>query len=339
VIIDFERRLLKMLLAPKKLKDKMRGVLHLVMTPFKEGSEELDEEALREGLRFSIKGLKGEDAVFIALGSTGEFYAVNDEEFKRVAEITVEEVNGEFPVLIGTGQAGTKITIERSKFAEKIGADGVMVVLPYYHLVTRDGIYRHYKKVAESINIGVMVYNNPEVSKLYIEPDLMVRLSKIENIIAEKENTPKAEGYYWMQRMMDPNDMVIVCGLGQLMYPFEALFGCPGYVTELANFVPSMAVALYKAAIERNFDKLVELANKIAPYHEFIGRVASRRSSIPCIMSPHITIEGLPYYQAVCKTAMDLIGIPGGKVREPMESLTSEEKEELREILKNMRAL
>ena len=244
-----------MSMSPKELKERIKGVLHLVMTPFDE-EEELNEEALREAVRYVVDKLKGEDAVFIPTGSTGEFYAMNDEECKRVARIVVEEVNGEFPVIVGTGRAGTKPTIEMSRYAQDIGADGVMIVLPYYHLVTKEGIYRHYKKIADSLDIGIMIYNNPVTSKLYIEPDLMRRLSKIENIVAVKENTPKAVTYYWMQKAVDPEDMVIVCGLGQLMYPFEALFGCPGYVTELANFAPEIAVGLYKAAMRRDFDKL-----------------------------------------------------------------------------------
>jgi len=243
-----------------------------VMTPFDE-NEELDEKALREGVRWVAEKLEGEDAVFIPTGSTGEFYAMNDAECRRGAEITVEEMDGRFPVMIGTGRAGTKPAVEMSRYAEKVEADGVMVVLPYYHLVTREGIYRHYKRIAESINIGIMVYNNPEVSKLYIDPELMMQLSKIDNIIADKENTPKAEAYYWMQKAVDPDDMVIVCGLGQMMYPFEALFGCPGYVTNLANFAPNIAAALYKAAMEKDYAKLTKNCRRM-PHPLRVGRMS-----------------------------------------------------------------
>ena len=324
-----------MSMSPQELKNRMKGVLHLVMTPFDE-NEELDEKALREGVRFVADKLKGKDAVFIPTGSTGEFYAMSDDECKRVAEIVVEEVNGRFPVMVGTGRAGTKPAIEMSKFAQDVGADGVMVVLPYYHLVTEDGIYRHYKRIADSIDIGIMVYNNPVTSKLYISPDLMVRLSKIENIVADKENTPNAVTYYWMQRAVDPKDMVIVCGLGQLMYPFEALFDAPGYVTELANFAPDIAIGLYKAAVQRDFNKLRELTDKIAIYHKFLAKIAKKRGALPTILSPHIAISELPLYQSVCKEAMNLIGLPGGKVRDPMENITAEEKDELKSVLKDM---
>jgi len=325
-------------MSPKELKERTKGVLHLVMTPFDE-NEELDEKALRKSVRYVLDKLKGEDAVFIPTGSTGEFYAMNDEECKKVAKIAVEEVNGEFPVMVGTARAGTKATLEMSKYAQDVGADGVMVVLPYYHLVTKEGIYRHYKRIAESIEIGIMVYNNPVVSKLWIPPDLMARLSKIENIVADKENTANAVAYYWMQKAVDPKDMVIVCGLGQLMYPFEVLYGCPGYVTELANFVPDIAIGLYKAAMQKDFSKLTELIDKIAPYHQFISKIAQRRGTLLTALSPHIAIAELPLYQSVCKEAMNLIGLPGGKVRDPMENITAEEKQELRGILKELGVL
>ncbi|MQY59110.1 MAG: hypothetical protein GH144_05820 [Clostridia bacterium] len=327
-----------MSMSPKELKERTKGVLHLVMTPFDE-NEELDEKALRKSVRYVLDKLKGEDAVFIPTGSTGEFYAMNDEECKRVVKITVEEVNGRFPVISGTGRAGTKLSIEMSRFAQDVGADGVMVVLPYYHLLTKEGIYRHYKRIAESIDIGIMVYNNPVASKLWIPPDLMARLSKIENIVADKENTANAVAYYWMQKAVDPKDMVIVCGLGQLMYPFEALFGCPGYVTELANFAPDIATGLYKVAMQKDFSKLTELMDKIAPYHQFISKIAQKRGALPTALSPHIAIAELPLYQSVCKEAMNLIGLPGGRVRDPMENITAEEKQELRGILKELGVL
>jgi 4-hydroxy-tetrahydrodipicolinate synthase len=327
-----------MSMSPKELKERIKGVLHLVMTPF-DADEELDEKALRESLRYVVNKLKGEDAVFIPTGSTGEFYAMTDKECRKVAKITVEEVNGEFPVMVGTARAGTKPAIEMSRYVQDVGADGVMIVLPYYHLVTKEGIYRHYKKIADDLDIGIMIYNNPVASKLWIPPDLMARLSKIENIVANKENTSNAVAYYWMQKAVDPEDMVIVCGLGQLMYPFEALFGCPGYVTELANFVPEIATGIYKAAMQKDFNRLTELIDKITPYHQFISKIAQRRGALPTVLSPHIAIAELPFYQSVCKEAMNLIGLPASRTRDPMENITSEEKDELRGILKDLGAL
>lgn len=157
------------------------------------------------------------------------------------------------------------------------------------------------KELADNLNIGIMIYNNPVTSKLWVPPDLMARLSKIENIVVDKENTTNAPAYYWMQKAVDPEDMVIVRGLGQLMYPFEALFGCLGYVTELVNFAPDIATGLYKAAMQKDFKKLTELTDKIAPYHEFITKVARKRGVLPTILSHHFATLSFPFIKVFVK--------------------------------------
>ena len=323
---------------PQELKENIKGIVHLVMTHFDEEGE-VDEKAIRVSVKHVANALKGIDAVFLTTGSTAEFYAMTDEECKKIIKTVIEEVNGEYPVITGTARAGTKWTIEMSQYAQDAGADGVMVISPYYNPVTQEGLYRHYKKIAESIDIGIMIYNNPVISKLWIPPELMARLSKIENVVALKENTADALKYYWMQKAVDPEDMVIICGIGQLMFPFEAIYGCPGFVTELANFAPHIAVDFYKAAMKRDFDKLTELTDKIAPYHQFINKLAQKRGVLPTILSQYMSGSVLPFYQSIIKEAMSLIGLPGGKVREPMENLTAQEKEMLREVLENMDVL
>lgn len=327
-----------MSMKPQELKENTKGIVHLVMTHFNEEGE-VDEKAIRVSVKHVANALKGIDAVFLTTGSTAEFYAMTDEECKKIIKMVIEEVNGEYPVITGTARAGTKWTIEMSQYAQDAGADGVMIISPYYNPVTQEGLYRHYKKIAESIDIGIMIYNNPVISKLWIPPELMARLSKIENVVALKENTADALKYYWMQKAVDPEDMVIICGIGQLMFPFEAIYGCPGFVTELANFAPHIAVDFYKAAMKRDFNKLTELTDKIAPYHRFINKLAQKRGVLPTILSQYMSGSVLPFYQSIIKEAMSLIGLPGGKVREPMENLTAQEKEMLREVLENMDVL
>ena len=327
-----------MSMKPQELKKNIKGIVHLVMTHFDEEGE-VDEKAIRVSVKHVTNALKGIDAVFLTTGSTAEFYAMTDEECKKVIRTVIEEVNGEFPVITGTARAGTKWTIEMSQYAQDAGADGVMIISPYYNPVTQEGLYRHYKKIAESIDIGIMIYNNPVISKLWIPPDLMSRLSKIKNVVAVKENTADALKYYWMQKAVDPEDMVIICGIGHLMFPFEVIYGCPGFVTELANFAPHIAIDFYKAGVKRDFDKLKALSDKIAPYHQFVNKLAQKRGVLPTILSQYMSGSVLPFYQSIIKEAMSLIGLPGGKVREPMENLTSQEKEMLREVLENIDVL
>jgi 4-hydroxy-tetrahydrodipicolinate synthase len=323
---------------PKELRDNIKGVIHLVISNF-DDKDRLDEKAIKKSVNQVAEWLEGQDAVFLTTASTAEFYSLTDDECKTIISTVVKEVAGRFPVIAGTGRAGTKPAVEMSQYAQKAGADGVMLVNPYYLPPTTEGVFRHFKEIADSIHIGIMIYNNPVATKLWIPPDLMARLSKVENIVADKENTANAVAYYWMQRAVHPDDMVIVCGIGQLMYPFSALFGCRGFVTELANFAPDIAVGFYKAAQKRDFDTLTELADRLAPYHQFISQLGKKRGASPSILSPYVSGRELPFYVSVIKEAMSLKGLPGGPVREPMENLTADEKEQLRKILQQIGVL
>ena len=323
---------------PEELRQRIRGLIHMPMTHFDE-NDQLDEVAIRRGLRHAVNVLKGEDAVFLITGSTAEFYAMTDEENMRVIRIVLEEVNGKFPVIAGTGRPGTKVSIEMSQKAQQAGVDGVLIVHPYYNLVTREGLFRHYETMAENIDVGIMIYNNPVASKLWIPPDLMAKISKIRNIVADKENTASVTAYYWMQKLVDPQDMVITCGLGHLMFCFEAVAECPAFVTELVNFAPDFAIGLYKAAKSKDFDKVREYADRLSLYDRFISDCAQRRGALPTVLSPASGGSEIPLYQSIIKSAMGLVGLPSGKVREPMENITAEEKEELKNVLKRMGVL
>ena len=322
---------------PDELRRKIKGLIHMPMTIF-DKRDEIDEKALRKGLRFALNALKGEDAVFLVTGGTGEVYALTDDELMRVWRIAVEEVGGKFPIIVGAGRPATKLTIQLSQKAQEIGADGVLIISPYYNLVTQEGLYRHFKMIAENIDIGIMIYNNPVMSKMWIPSDLMVQLSKIKNIVADKENTPNAMAYYMMQRAVDPKDMVITTGLGHLMYSFEMLFGSAAFVTEMANFVPQLVIGLYRAARDRDYERVREFIDKLTTYDRFVNQ-CGRRRSVPSILSPSTGGSDIPVYQSIIKEAMSLVGLPGGKVREPMDQITVEEKKELKEVLKRMGVL
>ena len=154
-----------------------------------------------------------------------------------------------------------------------------------------------------------------------------------------KENTTNALAFYAMQKALDPEDMIIVCGPGQMLFPFEVLFDCPAFVTELTNFAPGIAVDFHKAALKKDYAALTKLMDFAAPYHEFISKVAQNKGSCPTIMSPYISSNDVYVYQSVCKEAMNLVGLPGGKMRGPMCNLTAEEIQELEGVLKKLGAL
>jgi 4-hydroxy-tetrahydrodipicolinate synthase len=325
-----------MRMTPNEFRESFKGVIDLVLTPF-DKNDQIDEEALRAQLSYVKSHFKGEDLVFLAGGSTAEFYAMNDEEWIRYIKIVVDEVNGEFPVLAGAGRAGTKYTIEMCKEAEKIGADAVMIINPYYHLVSEDGIYRHIKAIAEEVNIGIVTYNNPFTSKLWIPPALMAKIAKIKNVVGNKENTPNPMAFYKMQQLIDPEDMVIICGLGFDMFQFVSMYGCPGYITEMGAYAPELAIQIYKAGRQRDSVKMAKLIDKAILMFDFVAKVAKNRAPIPTLVAPQTVAYGQPVYQCIHKKAIELIGLPSGRTREPMEdNLTLEEINELREILITM---
>ena len=312
------------------LKNAMKGVVIVQPTPFnKDGS--LDLEGMRANTRWLLERTAGKDFIFTPLGTNGEFFNMSDDECRAVIKMVVEEVKGKAIVMAGAGKPGTLETIKMCRFAESVGADGVMVILPYYAVPEEEGVYQHYKQIAESINIGVVVYNFPAVTGSWVKPALMARISRIPNIIAVKENTPYAESYYAMQRAVDPKDAVILCGLGEQMFSFEAVYGCPGLVTAAANFAPDLSYSIYEAAAARDFDKLAGIVDSMAPYFSFISKVTVNHG-------PHTGagIAGGSMFISVLKAAMDIIGLRGGEVRLPLVGLDKEEKDELRDILRTI---
>ena len=324
-----------------ELKKAMKGVFCVQMTPFnKDGS--LDLEGMRFNTRWLLDHMPGKDFVFVPEGSNGEFFVQSEDEWKAVIKMVVAEVNGKNPVIAGAGQAGTQETIKRCKYAQSVGADGVMVVLPYYVPPEEEGVYQHYKQITESVDIGVVLYNNSLVSGCWVSPPLMAKLAKIPNFIAVKENTSSVISFHLMQKAVEP-DAVVLCGRGEEVFPFVAPFGCPGFVSFLANFAPELSYSVYEAAIAKDFDKVATIVNTFAPFFKDseVVRCMPPGSSFTAKMSashgPSIGLRGGASMQfAEMKAVMDMLGLRGGEVRLPLTGLTKEEKDELRNVVKAM---
>jgi len=317
------------------LKKAMKGVDIALTTPFnKDGS--LDLEGMRANTRWLVERTAGKDFILTPMGSTGEICGMSDDECKAVTKMVVEEVKGENVVMAGAGRAGTPETIKACQDAESLGADGAMVILPYYHVPTEEGMYQHYKQIAESVgkDFGIMVYNNSDASGSWIKPALMAKLSKIPNIMALKENTPNMFSYYAMQRTLDPKDAAIISGSGEEIFWFQALCGCPGFVTHRANFAPDLSYSVYEAAAARDFNKVAEILNLMVPLFEFEGKLDANHG-------PHtgVGVEGGSMYIGFAKAAMDIVGLRGGEVRLPLVGLNEEEKAELKNILRTIKLL
>lgn len=301
---------------PEELKEKYRGVQVVMVTPFKDDFS-IDEEGLRQNTRFQIdSGVH----VLHPTGSTGEFWNLTLEEHMKVMEIVVDETNGRVPVIPGTGYSGTKQTIEISKYAEKIGADGILVVPPYYVTATPDGIYEHYKALAESIKIGIIVYNNPAMAKISLESNLLAKLAEIPNIVGVKNTTVNFLEVTQQLHLLGEKLRFSV-GL-EPQAPYFYLAGGKGCVSELANFAPKIPLEMYKMATEKNWKRVMEIQHKLENYYEFVDRKSGESGGMLWI--------------TIIKEAMKLLKLPGWPPRKPLLPLKDKDLKELRVILKKL---
>ena len=292
--------------------EKFKGVFCVNPTPFNQDGE-FDgkaKEVLRRVIDFVIEG--GAHGVIPAAGS-GEFFLLSELERKELIDIAIDQVNGRIPVVAGTGAASTREVIMYSKYAEKAGADGVMVVTPYYSLPTEEEIYAFYKEVASAIDIPIMVYNDPFPTGVDIRPKLVARLAEIENINSIKESSIDLIRIQEITRLCGDK---MVCFFGNDYPGLDAfLLGAEGWVAS-AYFV-SMGVKLYRSITEeKNVEKAKEIHSKLL---EVVEPTSEGELSNPSS------------YIAMQKVAFELMGFPVGPPRGPVSLLTDRAKKILRE--------
>jgi len=324
-----------MAISPDTMREKIKAVSIVQATPLNaDGS--LDIVGLRANTQFLIDKCKGRRFVLVPTGSTGEAYALSDAERIKVIETVIDTVAGALPVVAGTAEAGTEQTIALSQAAEKAGADGVQVVLPYYHVPSEEGLARHFLRIADGLHIGVMIYNNPAVSKLWMPPHVMARCAEHPNIVADKENTAEVTLFKATREAVDPDKMTVVCGLGDLQFAYVAALGCPGFVSWTANFAPELSLALLEAADACDFRRVREIIGRTGRLYEFAGVCAQHRGHDPWVL-PGFTAGHI--YVGILKAVLEVMGLAGGPVRGPGDDLTDAEKSQLRGILKDIALL
>ncbi|MEM2154833.1 MAG: 4-hydroxy-tetrahydrodipicolinate synthase [Nitrososphaeria archaeon] len=302
---------------PSELKERYVGVQVVMVTPFKKDYS-LDEDGLKENVRYL---LKHKVHVLHPTGSTGEFWNLTTEEHKRVIKLVVDEVGGKVPVIPGTGYSGTKQTIEISKYAEDVGADGVLVLPPYYVVPTPEGIYQHFKALAESIKIGIIVYNNPSMTKISLSTELLRKLATLPNIVAVKDTTRDIIDIFLHLYALG-DKLTFSVGLGELQAPYFYLSGGKGHISELANFAPTLAVEMYNLALKHKWDQMIDLHKRLYPYFEFVERKSRESSGMIWI--------------SIIKEAMKLLNLPGWPPRKPLLPLDKKDVSELKDILKEI---
>lgn len=243
---------------------RFRGTYTVMVTPFDRHGA-LDLAALRAFTEWQIaEGIHG----LIPLGSTGEFLSLDDEERVAVAETVIGTAAGRVPVLIGTGAEDTREVVRLSRRAEAMGADGVMIIPPFYSTPTEDELFHHFKTISDAIGIPIMVYNNPATANVDLTPNVIARLSAIENCRYVKELTLEVTRVRDILRLC--GDRVTVFGgiLG-----FELFVeGAQGWVAVASNVAPGPLAKLFAlVADEGRVVAARDLYMKMLPLIEFVG--------------------------------------------------------------------
>lgn len=240
-----------------------RGVFTVMITPTNaDGSVSLDgvrvftDWQIREG----IQGL-------IPLGSTGEFLSLSDQEWEGVARAVIETAAGRVPVLIGTGAEDTREVIRRSRRAEALGADGVMVIPPFYSTPTEDELVEHYRAIAGAIGIPVMVYNNPATTNVDMGPELLARIARIPGCDYVKESTMDVTRVRDIIRLAG-DDMTVFGGI----MGFESfVMGAQGWVAVASNVAPAAMVEIFDRTMAGDYDTAREIYLRHVPLIQAVG--------------------------------------------------------------------
>ncbi|WP_213279459.1 dihydrodipicolinate synthase family protein [Chryseobacterium indologenes] len=286
-----------------------KGIIAYPITPFDE-NEKVNIPLFKHLVeRLVISGSHG----IAPLGSTGVMPYLSDEEKEEVTEATLQQVKGRIPTLVGVSNLTTEKTIHHAQFAEKAGADAVMIIPMSYWKLTDDEIVTHYDAVARKISIPIMAYNNPATSGVDMSPALLKRLLEIPNVTMIKESTGDVQRMHFLRRELG-EEVAFYNGSNPLaLAAFSA--GARGWCTAAPNLIPELTISLYNAVEEGNLEKA-----KAIFYQQFD-------------LLKFIVNKGLP--RAV-KSGLTILGEDGGNLRSPLKPLKEKETEELKNIIKTL---
>jgi 4-hydroxy-tetrahydrodipicolinate synthase len=275
-----------------------KGTFTVTVTPFTADGRKVEESVLRDFVDWQIEqGVHG----LIPVASTGEFLSLSDDERRAVAATVIDQANNRVPVLIGAGAECTWDAVRYSREAEALGADGVLIIPPFYSTPTDDELYEHYKAIGQAISIPIMLYNNPATSNVDMLPPLIARLSEIDNISHIKESTMDATRVRDIIRLSD-NRMAV---FGGIMGYESFLNGAVGWTAVGANLMPRAFSDMYRHCVESvDLEAAKDLYRRILPVIELVGQHR---------------------YVSATKQALELMGLPVGPPRPPRLPVSGEE--------------
>ncbi len=281
------------------------GSMVALVTPFKDGG--VDWQSLEGLVEFHIKnGTHG----IVPCGTTGESATLDHNEHDEVIKAVVKAVKKRVPVIAGTGSNSTQEAIELTIGAERAGADGALLISPYYNRPTQEGIYQHYKKVASSVGIPLIIYNIPARTGSKIEPETLARLSEVKNIAGVKEATGSVDQAIDVLRLCGDR-LAVYSGEDSLTYSLMALGG-KGVISTVANVTPKEMSDLTQACLQGNWAKGRELQFRL----------------MPLIRALFIETNPIP-----AKTALSIMGKCRGDLRLPLTPMSEGNLKKLRQAM------
>jgi 4-hydroxy-tetrahydrodipicolinate synthase len=234
------------------------GSMVALITPFKDGN--VDWQSLEALVEFHIQsGTHG----IVPCGTTGESATLSHQEHDEVIKAVIKAVNRRLPVIAGTGSNSTDEAVRLTRQAEKSGADGALMISPYYNRPTQEGIYQHYKKVASEVGIPIIVYNIPGRTGSKIEPETLARLAEIKNIAGVKEATGSVDQAIDVIRLCGDN-LAVYSGEDTLTFSLMGLGG-KGVISTVANVAPKEMAQLTEACLNREWERGRNLQLKLTP--------------------------------------------------------------------------
>ena len=284
---------------------------HTVLaTPFTPDGGAVDIPTLRRLVNWQIEqGAHG----IIPLGSTGEFLSVTHAERRAIVETAIDAANGRVPVLIGAADEWTDNAVRYSREAQAAGADGLMIISPYYSSPSHDELFEHFKRIDAAVTIPIMVYNNPNTANVDLSPPLIARLGALPNVRYVKESSGDISRVREIHRVSN-NRVSVFAGY----HPYESLAaGAKGYVSVIGNFLPAESAAVCDLMDAGKQADALALYNRMIP---LLNAIAGDR------------------YVAATKRAMALVGMPIGDPRPPRLPLPKPDADDLARLIADFRA-
>jgi 4-hydroxy-tetrahydrodipicolinate synthase len=287
-------------------KKSFEGSMVAMVTPFRDGR--VDEGKISELVEFHVKN--GTDAI-IPCGTTGESPTLSHDEHKQVVEATIKAVAGRVPVIAGTGSNSTAEAIDMTQHAKAAGANGVLMVCPYYNKPTQTGLIAHYRAVAEAVDIPIILYNIPGRTGVNMLPETVATLADLPNIAAMKEASGSLEQMTELISICGDR-LTVVSGDDTLTLPLMAVGG-KGVISVIANIIPKETAEMTRAALNGDWKRAKEIHLRIFPL---------------CKAMFYETNPG------PVKTAMQLLGRLNGELRLPLTPMSDANRDKLAKALK-----